>query len=138
MNAFKRLFARPPLPEAAQRAFHYEQLTELTLPVAFTLLEGGIVGVIAAKIYQVSPLVLAIITAAPMFGNLSSFFWSRIANARTKVRFTNVVQILTVLCVLAIATAPVSQTGAVLLVLGMVFSRLLIAGITPHAVSCGA
>lgn len=130
MNAFQRLFARPPLPEAAQRAFRYEQLTELTLPVAFTLLEGGIVGVIAAKIYQVSPLVLAIITAAPMFGNLSSFFWSRIANARTKVRFTNVVQILTVLCVLAIAAAPVSEAGALLLVLGMVFSRLLIAGIT--------
>ena len=50
---------------------------------------------IAAKIYQVSPVVLAVITAAPMFGNLSSFFWSQLANARTKVRFANVVQTLT-------------------------------------------
>ena len=50
MGWFNRLFARPALPAAAQRAFRYEQLTELTLPVAFTLLEGGIVGVIAAKI----------------------------------------------------------------------------------------
>ena len=83
----KTLVARPVLPAAAQRAFRYEQLTEFTLPVAFTLLEGGLVGVIAAKIYQVSPVVLAVITAAPMFGNLSSFFWSRLANARTKVRF---------------------------------------------------
>jgi len=126
---FRDLVARPALPDAAQRAFHYEQLTELTLPVAFTLLEGGLVGVIAAKIYQVSPIVLAVITAAPMFGNLSSFFWSRLANARTKVRFANVVQILTILCVLGIALAPVSRTGAWLLVLGMVLSRLLIAGI---------
>ncbi|MGD8416807.1 MAG: MFS transporter [Pseudomonadales bacterium] len=124
-----RTFARPPLPEAAQRAFRYEQLTELTLPVAFTLLEGGIVGVIAAKIYQVPPLVLAVITAAPMFGNLSSYVWSRLANARTKVRFANAVQIATIGCVLAIATAPVNQVGAVLLVLGMILSRLLITGI---------
>jgi len=129
IRLLKELVARPALPDAAQRAFHYEQLTELTLPIAFTLLEGGIVGVIAAKIYQVSPAVLAVITAAPMFGNLSSFFWSRLANARTKVRFANVVQILTILCVLGIALAPVSQGGAWLLVLGMVLSRLLIAGI---------
>ncbi len=129
IRALKRLVARPSLPDAAQRAFRYEQLTELTLPVAFTLLEGGLVGVIAAKIYNVSPAVLAVITAAPMFGNLSSFFWSRLANARTKVRFANVVQLLTMLCVLAIALAPVSEAGAWLLVLGMVLSRLLIAGI---------
>lgn len=117
------------LPEVAQRSFRNEQLTELTLPVAFTLLEGGIVGVIAAKIYQVSPFVLAVITAAPMFGNLSSYFWSRLANARTKVRFANAVQIATITCVLAIAMAPVNQAGAALLVLGMILSRLLITGI---------
>jgi MFS family permease len=128
-----RRFAQPSfsrkLPEVAQRSFRYEQLTELTLPVAFTLLEGGIVGVLAAKIYQVSPLVLAVITAAPMFGNLSSFFWNKLASARGKVRFANVVQLLTVLCVLAIAIAPVNQIGAVLLVAGMILSRVLIAGI---------
>jgi len=129
IQQLRSLLTRPPLPAAAQRAFRYEQLSELTLPVAFTLLEGGLVGVIAAKIYQVSPVVLAVITAAPMFGNLSSFFWSRLANARTKVRFANVVQTLTVLCVLAIALAPVNQLGAWLLVLGMVLSRLLITGI---------
>ena len=116
----RRFTARPPLPPPAQRAFRYEQLTELTLPVAFTLLEGGIVGVIAAKIYQVSPFVLAVITAAPMFGNLSSYFWSRLSNARTKVRFANAVQIATIACVLAIAMAPVNEAGAALLVLSLI------------------
>ncbi len=72
---------------------------------------------------------LAVITAAPMFGNLSSYFWSRLANAKTKVRFANVVQIATIACVLAIAMAPVNEAGAVLLVLGMILSRLLITGI---------
>lgn len=117
------------LPEVAQRSFRNEQLTELTLPVAFTLLEGGIVGVIAAKIFHVPPIVLAVITAAPMFGNISSFIWNRLATAKLKVRFANVVQILTMACVLAIALAPVNQIGAVLLVAGMIMSRLLITGI---------
>jgi hypothetical protein len=85
--------------------------------------------VIAAKIYQVPPFVLAVITAAPMFGNLSSYVWSRLSNARTKVRFANVVQLLTIACVIAIALAPVNEIGAMLLVLGMIVSRLLITGI---------
>ncbi len=117
------------LPEVVQRSFRYEQLTELTLPVAFTLLEGGIVGVIAAKIYEVPPWVLAVITAAPMFGNLSSYFWNQLANARTKVRFANVVQSLTVCCVMAIALAPTNHWGATLLVASMILSRVLMAGI---------
>ncbi len=124
-----RYFAEPRLPDVASRSFRYEQLTELTLPVAFTLLEGGIVGVIAAKIYQVPPLVLAVITAAPMFGNLSSFVWNALANARAKVQFTTVVQALTVLCVLAIALTPTNEWGAALLVLSVVLSRVFMAGI---------
>ena len=45
------------------------------MPAALVLLEGGVVGVIAAKIYQVEPFTLALISAAPMFANLSSFLW---------------------------------------------------------------
>lgn len=64
-----------------------------------------------------------------MFGNLSSFVWDRLATARTKVRFTNVVQALTVACVLAIALTPTNHWGAALLVLSMVLSRIFITGI---------
>lgn len=121
--------APPDLPEGVRRSFRYEQLTELTLPVATTLLEGGIVGVIAVKIYQVPPLLLAIVTAAPMFGNLSSVVWNRLASARAKVGFTSIVQALTVACVLAIALAPANHWGAALLVLSMVLSRVCMAGV---------
>lgn len=128
-RSLRRLLTGPALPEGPGRSFRYEQLTELTLPVAFALLEGGIVGVIAAKIYHVPPMVLAVITAAPMFGNLSSFVWDRLSTARTKVRFTNVVQALTVLCVAAIAIAPTNEWGVALLVLSIVLSRLFMTGI---------
>ena len=84
---------------------------------------------IAAKIFQVSPFVLAVISAAPMFGNLSSFFWNKLANARPKVGFALALQALTVFCVLSIALAPVTEPGVVLLVSAVIVSRLFITGI---------
>ena len=73
------------LTPSIQRSFRAERAAELTMPAALVLLEGGVVGVIAAKIYQVEPLTLALISAAPMFANLSSFFWSRLSAGRSKV-----------------------------------------------------
>jgi MFS family permease len=77
----------------------------------------------------VSPLVLALISAAPMFGNLSSFFWNRLASARPKISFAVTLQALTIACVLTIAVAPTTQPGVALLVGTVVLSRLLITGI---------
>ena len=65
-----------------QRSFTYEKLSEFTLPGALVLLEGGVVGVIAAKVYDVEPFTLALISAAPMFANLSSLLWSKLASGR--------------------------------------------------------
>ena len=73
------------LSQNVERSFRAEKASELSLPGAIVLLEGGVVGVIAAKIYAVEPLTLALISAAPMFANLSSFFWSKIAAGRSKL-----------------------------------------------------
>ena len=66
-----QLTASPPI----ERSFRAEKAAEVALPAALVLLEGGVVGVIAAKIYQVSPFVLALVSAAPMFAsNFPVFF----------------------------------------------------------------
>ena len=117
------------LPAPAQASFRAEKLTECTLPITLVLLEGGVVGVIAAKIYQVSPLTLAIISAAPMFANLSSFAWNRVASGRPKVGLACLLQIGILLCVLAVAVTPINDTGAVVLVASMIVSRILVAGL---------
>ena len=41
------------LSRTVERSFRAEKASELTLPGAVVLLEGGVVGVIAAKIYAV-------------------------------------------------------------------------------------
>ena len=68
---------RPHIGALALHAYRNERLADLFLPIALALMQGGFIGVIADKIFQVHPAVLALISAAPMFGNLSSFFWGR-------------------------------------------------------------
>ena len=117
------------LEPLARTCFRWEKLTECAFPTTLVLLEGGVVGVIAAKIYQVSPLTLAIISAAPMFANLSSFAWNRVASGRPKVGLACLLQVGILLCVLAVAIAPINDTGAVVLVASMIISRILVAGL---------
>ena len=117
------------LEPLARTSFRWEKLTECAFPITLVLLEGGVVGVIAAKVYQVSPLTLAIISAAPMFANLSSFAWNRVASGRPKVSLACLLQVGILLCVLAVAITPINDTGAVVLVASMIISRILVAGL---------
>jgi glycosyltransferase involved in cell wall biosynthesis len=71
----------------------------------------------------------AVISAASMFGNLSSFFWNRLAMGRAKVPLVTALQLVVLGCVAAIALSPQSILGGWILVGAVVVSRLLIAGI---------
>ena len=129
MSLKETLFKVPGLDPAVQKSFQREQLSELTLPMATSLMEGGFVAVVAAKTFNAEPWVIAVISAAPMFGNLSSFFWNRISTGRPKVPLVVTLQILVLLCVAAIAVSPQSRYGAWILLVSVVLCRLLIAGI---------
>lgn len=117
------------LPPPIERSFRAEKAAEVALPAALVLLEGGVVGVIAAKIYQVSPFVLALVSAAPMFANLSSFFWSRLSAGRSKVATACLLQAMILGCIIAVALVPNGDLGAAVLVSSMIASRILLAGV---------
>lgn len=129
MNALRELLAVPGLPAPVARSFRCEQLTELTLPVALSLIEGGFAAVVAAKTFDSPPWLLAVISASPMFGNLSSFVWNRIASARSKVPMVVTLQGLVLACLLAVALSPRSMMGAWVLVGAVIVGRLLVAGV---------
>lgn len=128
MGLFSRVFGVVHLTPAARRSLKREQITELTVPVALAMLEGGFIGVIADKIYNVPPSVIALLTAAPMFGNLSSYLWNGIASARSKVPLVVTLQTLTMVCLLLVAFSPPTTTGIVLLYTGVVLARVFTAG----------
>jgi MFS family permease len=92
-------------------------------------MEGGFVGVIADKVYHVHPGVLALVTAAPMFGLLSSFVWAQLALGRRKVPFTTALMCLFVGAAAAVAMLPRGPIGGWLLVASMIAARLLLGGI---------
>jgi hypothetical protein len=73
------------------------------------------------------PPLLAVISASPMFGNLSSFVWNRVGSARSKVLSS--LQACVLVCLLAVAFSPRSMVGAWVLVGSVISGRLLIAGV---------
>jgi MFS family permease len=117
------------LDPAVRESFRREQWTELSMPFATGLLEGGFVAVLAAKAFDAQPWMIAVISAASMFGNLSSFFWNRVAIGRAKVPLVTALQTVVLVCLAAIALSPRSALGSWILVAAVVLSRLLIAGI---------
>jgi MFS family permease len=84
--------------------------------------------VIADKVYHVHPSVLALISAAPMFGNLSSYFWARVAHGRPKVPLIVAIQAGVVLLVASIAGLPSGPSAPWVLVGAMVTARVLMGG----------
>ncbi|MEN8185243.1 MAG: hypothetical protein ABFS46_22190 [Myxococcota bacterium] len=113
----------------ALAGYHRERLRDLTFPVATALMEGGFVGVLADKVYSVHPGVLALISAAPMFGNLSSFLWARLGHGRAKVPLLVRLQLFFMAFVALIAFLPSGPMGATVLTICVVASRLVLGGI---------
>jgi MFS family permease len=119
---------RPALGELPLRGYRFERVFEALFSAAPAIMEGGFIGVIADKLFHVHPAVLALITAAPMFGNLSSSFWARFAHGRRRVPWATALLVAFCLCVAGIALIPLTLAGAVALVALQVSSRLLLGG----------
>ena len=128
MALLRRIFGTPKLAPTEKKSLRREQVNDLTVPVALAMLEGGFIGVIADKIYDVPAGVLALLTSAAFIGNLSSHFWTKISSARAKVPVIVGLQALTMLCLLFIVAAPVNVLGTVMLVASVVIARCLTAG----------
>jgi hypothetical protein len=126
------LLRRPALGVPSLASYRLERWSELAIPIASGMMEGGFVGVVAAKIFHAPPAMLALISAAPMFGNLSSFAWARLAQGRRKIPFMNRLQAALVLLVAAVALVPGPESGALgglVLSAEMVAARFVVGGI---------
>jgi MFS family permease len=120
---------RPALPEVSLRGYRLERVTETFLSAGISLMEGGFIGVIADKLFHVHPAVLALITAAPMFGNLSSSFWARLAHGHPRVPWATALMGGIALCIAGISVIPEGGVGAAALVTLLIASRLLLGGV---------
>lgn len=103
-------------------SYRKEIRAALTYPLAAALAEGAFTGVVATKYFHASPLLLAVITAAPMFGNIMALLWAELAKNRRMVPFVNLLQLGVVVSIAAVAlTRPMPEAVG-----GWVFAGLII------------
>ncbi|MCC5829104.1 MAG: MFS transporter [Phycisphaeraceae bacterium] len=115
-------------PWITRHSYSRELITSMTFPVAVGMLESGVVGILAEKAFRVDPLLFATITAAPIFANLTSFFWARLARGRRKVPFIVGLQIGVLILIAAIAMLPTTGIGPILLTISILLMRCMLAG----------
>ncbi len=126
---YLRSFLPRSQPWITRQSYAHEIITASTYPVAMALIEGGVIGILAAKAFDVTALQFAIIMAAPNFANLTSFLWAQWSRGKPKVAFLNRVQYALLLLVAAIALLPTNPLGAWLLTAQVIVMRCLVAGV---------
>jgi hypothetical protein len=120
---------RPEIDAAALASFRRERVADATLPACLALLEGGVIGVIADKVYHAHPFWIAFATATPMFASLTSVAWARLAERVRPVPLLVSLQSAVVACTAGIALLPRSPRGLAGLMALLVVARVAIGAI---------
>lgn len=135
-SRLKKLYGRRTLPWVARAHYPREIRSWALLAFALGAVEGGVAGVIVKNAFagQVSSfwlsIAVALVTGAPQLANIFSFFWAWFSQGRDKIRFLLFAQSACVLCLLAIAAAPINPLGLVLMTTGVIAARVCWSGVT--------
>ena len=118
-------------PYMVRLSYRHELRSALTFPLAASLAEGSFTGVVAAKNFQAGVVLMSVITAAPMFGNITALIWSDLSLGRRKVPLVNMLQlgvILMIASVALLAWIPLPWAGRIFAG-QIIIARLLASGI---------
>jgi hypothetical protein len=130
---FRRLFhfRTRHQPYMVRHSYRHEMRSALTFPLAASLAEGSFTGVVAAKNFGAGVVLMSVITAAPMFGNIMALIWSDLSLGRKKVPLVNMLQggvVLMIASVALTAYVPPSVAGWVFAA-QIIIARVLASGI---------
>jgi hypothetical protein len=121
---------RPEISPFALASYRRELRAEAALPACYALLEGGFVGVLADKVFHLSPFGIALISSSQLFGHLASAGWARLGERVHKVPLINALQFGVALLTGAIALIPATSAGAKLFVTALIATHIVRGGIT--------
>jgi hypothetical protein len=116
-------------PLMARQSYAHELQHAMSYPVAMAMLEGAVVSVLAEITFDVTDTAFAAIVAAPMFANLTSFFWARASRGKRKVPMLVALQLGILAIVATIAMLPTDGFGPHLLPWLVIAGRSMNAGI---------
>ncbi len=102
-----------------------------TFPLAAAMAEGSFASVVAQKYFGAGSFLIAVIVAAPMFGNVLAMVWADLADRRPKVRFVNTLQLCVIVCTSLVAVTAIlpQQAGGWTFAALMVLARMFTSGI---------
>jgi hypothetical protein len=127
---FEGWLRRPAISAFALASYRRELRAEAALPACYALLEGGFVGVLADKVFQLGPFGIALIGASQLFGNLASAGWARLGERAHKVPLINALQFGVAAIAGGIALIPATSAGARLFVSALIATHVMRGGIT--------
>jgi hypothetical protein len=137
MRSALRSFHPATLPPMVRASYGREMFAWWFLPMMLGAIEGGVISVIVKKAFagvdSISPAQLnfavAAVTAAPSLANITSFMWASVTHGRSKIKYITWLQIATAIFVAAIALAPQSLVGLIVLTLSVYAARICWTGV---------
>lgn len=117
------------IPLRSRRTYQRELLTAATMPVALGLIEGDFLAVLAKEGFDAPKWIIATLIAAPIFSNLSSFLWARIAVGRPRVPMIVALMTVNLILVASLALMPNSRIGLYQLTATTIAIGMLLTGI---------
>src|SRR5687768_16457805 len=130
---FRRFFAfgTRHQPYMVRHSYRHEMRSALTFNLAGSLAEGSFTGVVAAKNFNAGVVLMSVIIAAPMFGNVFALIWSDLSLGKRKVPLVNMLQAGVVLMIASVALTayvPAAARGWVFAA-QIIIARILASGI---------
>ncbi|MFK7759176.1 MAG: MFS transporter [Phycisphaerales bacterium] len=123
------------MPWLARANYARELRASFFLPWAIAATEGSVIGFIVRKLYDgvvddtlLNYLVAALI-AAPALANITSFGWAIAVSGRKKIPFITGLQLMVVVSIMAIAAAPRSPAGLIIIVIAAYIARICLSGV---------
>ncbi len=117
------------VPLLARRTYSQEAVGNTLWSIMITTVEGGITGVIAQKAFPDTPSwVIATVTAAPAFSNITSFIWAYLSSGQQTVRNLVRLQWGVLALVGLIIILPLNAFGLYAFTAAVVASRMLLTG----------
>ncbi len=123
------------MPWLARANYARELRASFFLPWAIAATEGSVIGFIVRKLYDgvvadtLLNFLVAALIAAPALANITSFGWAVAVSGRKKIPFITGLQIMVVVAIMAIAAAPRSPLGLIIIIAAAYVARICLAGV---------
>lgn len=123
------------MPALARPSYARELAATFFFAIALAMVEGSVISVFVKQVFSEKVaeaklnFMVALVGAAPEMANIVSFLWVAWSHGRSKARFINSLQLITIVLVALLALVPRNEAGLIALALLTLLARITWSGI---------